>query len=75
MTLVERENGSISDSVVDGNLVLTVTANGEHTYDADFMDRVLQFVLMELGVDTAWKTASPDNVQPVQAGEEESLIH
>lgn len=74
MSIVERENGSISDEQ-GADLVLTVTVNGEYTYDADFLDRVLQFVLMELKVDTTWKTASPENVQPLQAGEEESLIH
>lgn len=60
MSKVEREYGSIEDSELDGNSVLTITVEGIHPMDQDMMDRTLQFVLMELGVDTSWQVPPPE---------------
>lgn len=57
---VEREYGFIEDGELDGDSVFTITVEGIHPMDADMMDRTLQFVLMELGVDTSWNVPPPD---------------
>jgi hypothetical protein len=59
MTRVDREYGFIEDAEGDPT-VYTVTVEGSHTADQDQLDRILQFVLVELGVDTSWQIAPPD---------------
>jgi len=59
MTKVEREHGFIEDA--EGNpTTYTVTVDGAFTASQDQLDRILQFVLVELGVDTSWQIAPPD---------------
>jgi hypothetical protein len=68
MARVERENGFIVDSEVSGDSVFTITVEGIHPMDEDMMDRTLQFVMIELGIDTAWQEVEPPPVDPpVQA--------
>lgn len=71
MTRVERANGYIEDMELDGSTVLTVTVQGVHPTDEAFLDRVLQFVLMEMGIDNTWKetTPPPTNPEEVPAGD------
>lgn len=59
MSKVTRENGTVEDSEVSGNTVITVTITGIQPTNDDMLDRFLQFVMMELGVDTQWQTRVP----------------
>jgi len=61
---VERENGFIVDSEVSGDSVFTITVEGIHPMNEDMMDRTLQFVMIELGIDTAWQEVEPPPVDP-----------
>lgn len=60
MTTVDRANGSAETSQVNDTTIVNVTIQGNYVIDADMLDRVLQFVLMELDIDTAWFTLAPD---------------
>jgi hypothetical protein len=60
VTKIERDNGWIEDGEDAGNSTFLVTVEGTHLMDADMLDRTLQFVLVELGVDTAWQVPPPD---------------
>lgn len=64
VTKVDRQHGSIEDSELNGDTILTITVQGIHPTDPDLLDRTLQFVLMELGVDTTWQEAPPPPVSP-----------
>lgn len=65
-----REHGSAEDGTDEnGNLVITIKVDGEHTVDSDLLDRVLQFTMMELEVDTAWRVGPPTTISPSQAPE------
>ena len=69
MTKVERENGYVEDSELDGNTVITVTIEGIHPTNPDQLDRVLQYVLIDMGIDTAWQQPPPVEVNPVVLAE------
>ena len=67
MSKVEREGGFIEDSMSGTDSVFTITVLGSHPMDQDMMDRTLQFVLMELGIDTTWSDTPPPTSEPAPA--------
>lgn len=62
MTTVDRANGSAETSQVNDTTIVNITIQGNYVIDADMLDRVLQFVLMQLDIDTAWLTLAPTPV-------------
>lgn len=60
MTTVDRANGSAETSQVNDTTIVNITIQGNYVIDADMLDRILQFVLMELDIDTAWRTVAPE---------------
>jgi hypothetical protein len=57
---VQRENGSAEVAVGTGSTTITVSVDGQQTVSDDLLDRILQFVMIELGIDTAWQAANPE---------------
>jgi hypothetical protein len=62
---VEREYGWIEDGEEAGNSTYTITIEGTHIMDEFLMDRTLQFVLVELGIDTTWADVPPPDPEVV----------
>lgn len=60
---VERTNGKIE---TEGDGVYTITVTSGDPMSADMMDRTLQFVLVELGLDTTWAEVEPPPIDPPQ---------
>lgn len=56
---VDREHGSISWSQSEGNTILTMLLDGDHPEDNDQMDRILQFAMVDMGIDTSWQVPPP----------------
>jgi hypothetical protein len=74
MSRVVRENGWVEDSELNGNTVVTVTIEGIQPTNDDMLDRILQFAMMEMGIDVAWATVNPQPTKvpppaPLQTGE------
>jgi hypothetical protein len=61
---VDREGGSITDDQGTDS-TYTITVFGSHPMDQDMMDRTLQFVLVELGIDTTWADVPPPDPEVV----------
>jgi hypothetical protein len=74
MSRVARENGYVEDSELNGNTVVTVTIEGIQATNDDMLDRILQFVMIEMGIDVSWATVAPEQQEvppppPLQTGE------
>jgi hypothetical protein len=67
MTRIDREHGYIEDSQLDGNTLITVTVYDVQPTTPDLLDRVLQMVLIEVGVDIAWQQPPPVEINPLNA--------
>ena len=61
---VDRQGGSITDDQGTDS-IYTITVFGSHPMDQDMMDRTLQFVLVELGIDTTWADVPPPDPEVV----------
>jgi hypothetical protein len=61
---VDRQGGSITDDQGTDS-TYTITVFGSHPMDQDMMDRTLQFVLVELGIDTTWADVPPPDPEVV----------
>jgi hypothetical protein len=65
MARVDREHGYAEDSQLDGNTLVTLTVYGVQPTTPDLLDRVLQMVLIEVGVDIAWQQPPPVEINPL----------
>ena len=63
---VDRVGGSIQEyDDPSGNSAWLITLASTHPMDQDMMDRTLQFVLVELGIDTTWADVPPPDPEVV----------
>ena len=69
MSTVERQNGKIEDSEMDGNTIINITLTGIVPTTEDMLDRMLQQAMIETGVDTAWQVAPPPTAPDVVPAE------
>ena len=72
---VDRVGGSIQEyDDPSGNSAWLITLASTHPMDQDMMDRTLQFVLVELGIDTTWADVPPPDPEVVPSCSRASML-